>query len=111
MLGCVALGATIRLIIALPGIALCRAPPCDGGLSRPQVYSDDVFSGGSGGIVSVAGVCRCMICASKGAKSLATFHVVRCGDVRFCTTLHVETTLFNLNGVQGVAGSNPAVPT
>src|SRR5438046_386406 len=25
----------------------------------------------------------------KRAKSLATFHVVRCGNVRFCTTLHV----------------------
>jgi len=56
------------------------------------------------------GVCWCMICALKGAKSLATFHVVRCGNVRFCTTLHAWTTLFNHNGVQGVAGSNPAVP-
>ena len=51
-----------------------------------------------------------MGCASNGAKALATFDVVRCGNVRFCTTLHVPITLFNHYGVQGVAGSNPAVP-
>ena len=34
------------------------------------------------------GVCWCMICASKGANALVTFQVVRCGNVRFCTTLH-----------------------
>ena len=56
------------------------------------------------------GVCWGMSCASKGAKSLATFDVVRCGNVRFCATLHALATLFILNGVQGVAGSNPAVP-
>jgi hypothetical protein len=48
--------------------------------------------------------------ASKVATSLATCHAVRCGNVRVCTTLHVEATVFNHNGVQGVAGSNPAVP-
>jgi hypothetical protein len=47
----------------------------------------------------------CMIYATKSARPLATFHVVRCGNVRFCTTLHVSATLFNHNGVQGVAGS------
>ena len=52
-----------------------------------------------------------MFCASKGAKTLATFEVVRCGNVLIFTTLHAWTTLFNHNGVQGVAGSNPAVPT
>ena len=56
------------------------------------------------------GVCWCMFCSSKGAKTLATFEVVRCGNVRSLATLHTSTTLFNLNGVQGVAGSNPAVP-
>jgi hypothetical protein len=30
--------------------------------------------------------------------------------VRFCTTLHAWGTLSDRNGVQGVAGSNPAVP-
>ena len=56
------------------------------------------------------GICWGMSCASKGAKTLATFHVVRCGNVQLCTTFHVSATLFILNGVQGVAGSNPAVP-
>ena len=51
-----------------------------------------------------------MFCASKGAKPFATLEVVRCGNVRFCTSLHAWTTPFILNGVQGVAGSNPAVP-
>jgi hypothetical protein len=56
-------------------------------------------------------MCRCMFCASRGAKSFATFEVVRCGNVRILATLHARLTLFNHNGVQGVAGSNPAVPT
>ena len=30
--------------------------------------------------------------------------------MRFCTTLHAWGTLSDRNGVQGVAGSNPAVP-
>jgi len=38
----------------------------------------------------------------KGAKTFATFEVVRCGNVQFCATLR--------DGVQAVAGSNPAVP-
>jgi hypothetical protein len=51
-----------------------------------------------------------MICATKGAKSLAKLDVVRCGIVLFHTTLHAWDTLLDRNGVQGVAGSNPAVP-
>jgi hypothetical protein len=51
-----------------------------------------------------------MICATKGAKSLAKLDVVRCGNVQYHATLHARTTLLHPNGVQGVAGSNPAVP-
>ena len=52
----------------------------------------------------------CMICATKGAKSLAILDAVRCGNVQFHATLQARTTLTDLYGVQGVAGSNPAVP-
>jgi hypothetical protein len=58
-------------------------------------------------------VCWCKWCkfrASKDAKALVTFDVVRCANVRFRTTFHVWTTLSEHYGVQGVAGSNPAVP-
>jgi len=51
-----------------------------------------------------------MFRASKGAKPVTSLEVVRRGNVPFCTTLHALTAIFWHNGVQGVAGSNPAVP-
>ena len=56
------------------------------------------------------GVKGCKFRASKGAKSLAILDVVRCANVRSLATLHAWTTISEHYGVQGVAGSNPAVP-
>ena len=72
---------------------------------RVALFTDAESSVGNRGCVS-----WCMFCASRGTKTFATSEVVRCGNVRSCATLHESTTLFNHNGVQGVAGSNPAVP-
>ena len=56
------------------------------------------------------GVSWCKFRVAKGAKALARFEVVRCGKIRFRTTLNAQATILWHNGVQGVAGSNPAVP-
>ena len=53
----------------------------------------------AGGLVR--GVSWCMFAPQKAPKTFATFEVVRCGNVRNCTTFHAQTTLFNHNGVQG----------
>jgi hypothetical protein len=59
---------------------------------------------------AAVGVCWCMFRASIPEKSLANLQVVRCAKLRKLTTLAARIALPRHNGVQGVAGSNPAVP-
>jgi hypothetical protein len=57
------------------------------------------------------GVCWCMFRASMCAKGVASLYVDRCAKRRNRMTLLVQNARPRHNGVQGVAGSNPAVPT
>jgi hypothetical protein len=51
-----------------------------------------------------------VLAPQKAPKPFADLSVVRCANVLFCASLQVWSTLSDHNGVQGVAGSNPAVP-